>query len=149
MKEQRAKIRNGIVERVSRAQLTPEEDHIRKAILKAFAREGKAPSIEEVAQTLGFPSAFVREVCRRLAAHDLIVWKDDGVMQKTPTGDIKRQSFGQRDGGNHSGYPRDGQSIFPWVVTAALIAQIPANCQQKLADEPCVVTLHFSPLKAY
>jgi hypothetical protein len=119
MKEQRAKIRNGIVERVSRAQLTPEEDHIRQAILKAFAREGKAPSIEEVAQTLGFPSAFVREVCRRLAAHDL------------------------------SGYPRDGQPIFPWVVTAALIAQIPANCQQKLADEPCVVTLHFSPLQAY
>jgi hypothetical protein len=35
------------------------------------------------------------------------------------------------------------------MVHAAFIAQNPANFQQKLADEPCAVILHFYPLKAY
>jgi alkylmercury lyase len=77
MEEQRAETKNGTVERLSRAQLSPEEDHVGKAILKAFAKKGKAPSLEEVAQTLGLPLALVQEACRRLAAHDLIVWQDD------------------------------------------------------------------------
>src|SRR6266480_1519512 len=44
---------------------------------------------------------------------------------------------------------RDVQPICPGMVHAAFIAQNPANFQQKLADEPCAVILHFYPLKAY
>jgi hypothetical protein len=35
------------------------------------------------------------------------------------------------------------------MVHAAFIAQNPANFQQKLADEPAAIILHFYPLKAY
>ena len=41
------------------------------------------------------------------------------------------------------------QPVFPWGVNAAVIAQNSANFQQKLADEPCAVTLYCYPLKAY
>ena len=47
------------------------------------------------------------------------------------------------------GDPRDVQPVFPWMVNAAVIAQNPANFQQKLADEPGAVILYCYPLKAY
>lgn len=77
MDERRAGTRNGIVERLRRADLSPEDDEFRKAILLAFATEGEAPSVEDVAQTLGLPSALVQQACGRLASYDLIIWKDD------------------------------------------------------------------------
>jgi hypothetical protein len=76
MTEQRGGTRNGIVERLARAKLGREEDDTRKAILKAFAEEGRAPHVQEVARALGLPLEPVLEVCRTLARHDLIVWKD-------------------------------------------------------------------------
>ena len=53
--ERRARTRNGIVERLAQAELSPQENDIRKAILKAFAQDGTAPSVGEVAQALGLP----------------------------------------------------------------------------------------------
>src|SRR4051812_26040454 len=44
---------------------------------------------------------------------------------------------------------RDVQPFCPGMVHAAFIAQNPANFQQKLADEPAAIILHFYPLKAY
>ena len=69
--------RNGIAERLSSAGLSPQEDTVRKAILTAFADEGKAPSVPQLAHALGLPLASVLAACRTLAARDLIVWRDD------------------------------------------------------------------------
>lgn len=77
MPEQRAGRKNRLVERLSSAGLRPQEDEVRKAILRAFAAEGKAPSMRELAHRLGLPIEPVIAACRTLAAHDLIVWKDD------------------------------------------------------------------------
>src|SRR5712691_5066729 len=77
MQEHRAEPRNSIVERLSRAKLSPQEDTVRKSILKAFADEAKAPSVQELAHDLGLPFMSVLEVCRTLAAADLIVWQNN------------------------------------------------------------------------
>ena len=82
----------------------------------------------------------------RQQVHDQLV---DDHWRLFPVRGIKRQSFGQWEGGNHTGDPRDVQPIDPEMVHAAFIAQNPANFQQKLADEPCAVILHLYPLKAY
>jgi len=77
MKGQRVRTRNSIAERLSSAGLSPQEDAVRKAILTAFANEGKAPSVPQLAPALGLPLAPVLAACRTLAAHDLIVWRED------------------------------------------------------------------------
>ena len=66
-----------------------------------------------------------------------------------PVRAIKRQSFGQGEGGHHRGDPREVQPMCPGMVPAALIIQHPAHVPQKLADEPWAVILHLYPLKAY
>lgn len=76
MQEHRVGTRNGIVERLNRAGLSLQEDVVRKAILKAFAAEGHAPSVQTLAHALGLPLAPVLAACRTLAASDLIVWQD-------------------------------------------------------------------------
>src|SRR5215472_14940205 len=55
MTKQPGGTRNGIVERLARAKLSREEDETRKAILKVFAAEGRAPHVQEVARALGLP----------------------------------------------------------------------------------------------
>jgi Alkylmercury lyase len=65
------------VERLARATLSPEENAVRKAILAAFAEKGSAPSVHEVAHTLARPVGEVLAGCQKLAADDLIVWKED------------------------------------------------------------------------
>lgn len=77
MTEPHGGTRNNIVERLAGARLNREEDDIRKAILRAFAAEGRAPHVQEVARILGRPLEPVLKACRTLARHDLIVWKDD------------------------------------------------------------------------
>jgi hypothetical protein len=77
MKERRVGTRNGIVDRLARAGLSREEDKVRTAILKAFAKDGKAPSVHELAHGLMLPVAQVIEDCRTLGAHDLIIWRDE------------------------------------------------------------------------
>jgi hypothetical protein len=69
--------RNSIVERLAGTQLSREEDDTRKVILKAFAKDGKAPSLHEVAHVLTRPVEHVLKACRTLARHDLIIWRDD------------------------------------------------------------------------
>jgi hypothetical protein len=69
--------RRNVAERLSSAGLSLQEDTVRKAILTAFADEGKAPSVQDLAHTLGLPHAPVLAACRTLAAADLIVWQDD------------------------------------------------------------------------
>jgi hypothetical protein len=76
MKEQRAGTKNRIVERLRGADLRPHENAVRKAILKAFAANGKAPGVQELAHAFGLPLKSVLEACHTLAASDLIVWKD-------------------------------------------------------------------------
>jgi hypothetical protein len=68
---------NSTVERLARAALSPEENALRKAILTAFAEKGSAPSVHEVAHTLALPVEDVLEGFRKLAAYDLIVWRED------------------------------------------------------------------------
>ena len=75
MPEPHARTRNGIVERLAQAELSPQENDIRKAILKAFAQDGKAPSVREVAQALSLPLEDVLAGFQELAEYDLIVWK--------------------------------------------------------------------------
>ena len=77
MTEPRGGTRNTIVERLAGARLSREEDDTRKAILRAFAAQGRAPHVHEVARILGFSFEHVREACRTLAKQDFIVWKDD------------------------------------------------------------------------
>ena len=79
MQDHRVETRNNIVERLSRAQLSSQEDTVRKSILKAFADAGKAPNVQELAHDLGLPFRSVLEACRTLAAADLIVWQDDTI----------------------------------------------------------------------
>jgi hypothetical protein len=69
--------RKNIAERLSSAGLNPQEDAVRKAILKTFADEGHTPSMQGLACTLGLPLASVLAACRTLAAADLIIWQDD------------------------------------------------------------------------
>jgi Alkylmercury lyase len=69
--------RHNIVERLAQAELSPEENDLRKAILTAFAEGGRAPSVHEVAHTLARPVGEVLAGCQKLAADDLIVWKED------------------------------------------------------------------------
>jgi mercuric reductase len=78
MQQRRDGTRNGLVERLARAHLNPREDDIHKAILKLFAESGRAPSVSELAQALGLPPEGVLTGLRTLAAHDLIVWAEDG-----------------------------------------------------------------------
>jgi hypothetical protein len=77
MQERRMERSNGIVERLGRAGLSPQDDDVRKAILTACADGGKAPSVPELAQALGLPLEPVLAACRTLAASDLIVWQDE------------------------------------------------------------------------
>ena len=77
MTEQRRGTRNDIVERLAGAQLSRQEDDTRKAILRAFAKAGSAPQVQDVAHVLGLPLESVLAACRTLARHDLIVWRDD------------------------------------------------------------------------
>jgi alkylmercury lyase len=77
MSELRRGRRINIVERLAGAQLSRTEDATRNVILKAFAKEGSAPHVREIAQALGLPVETVREACRTLARHDLIIWRDD------------------------------------------------------------------------
>jgi alkylmercury lyase-like protein len=77
MTEPRQGTRNDIVERLARAALSPAENDLRKAILTAFAEGGRAPSVHEVAHTLARPVGEVVEGLRKLAAYDLMVWKED------------------------------------------------------------------------
>ena len=70
----------GIAGRLSRAGLSLQEDSVRKTILKTFADEGHAPSVQDLAHTLRVPLASVHAACRTLGAADLIVW-DDGTTQ--------------------------------------------------------------------
>jgi Alkylmercury lyase len=65
------------LERLARAALSPEENAVRKAILTAFAEQGSAPSVHEVAHSLALPVEDVLEGFRKLAAYDLIVWRED------------------------------------------------------------------------
>ena len=78
MPEPRARTRNGIVERLAQAELSSQENDIRKAILKTFAQDGKAPSVREVAQALSLPLEHVLAGFQKLAEYDLIVWKKGG-----------------------------------------------------------------------
>jgi alkylmercury lyase len=78
MTEPRGRTRNDIIERLAGAQLSRQEEATRKAILKAFAKERSAPNMQEVAHTLALSVETVREACRTLARHDLIIWRDDG-----------------------------------------------------------------------
>jgi hypothetical protein len=57
--------------------MSPQEEEVRKAILKAFADGEKAPSVPELAHALGLPLEPMLAACRTLAASDLIVWQDD------------------------------------------------------------------------
>ncbi len=77
MQEHQRERRNGIAERLSSAELSLQEDAVRKAILQGFADEGKAPGVQDLAHALGLPLAVVRAACRTLAAADLIVWQDE------------------------------------------------------------------------
>ena len=77
MQEHRVGRRHDIAERLRRADLRPHEHAVRKAILRAFAHDGKAPSMEALAQALGLPLASVCAACRTLAASDLILWQDE------------------------------------------------------------------------
>jgi hypothetical protein len=77
MTEPHGGTRNDIVARLARAQLGRKEDDARKAILRGFAEEGRAPTVYELAHVLGVAVESVREACRTLAGHDLIVWRDD------------------------------------------------------------------------
>ncbi len=77
MTEPHGGTRNDIVSRLARAQLGHEEDDARKAILRGFAKAGRAPTGHELAHVLGVAVESVREACRTLAGHDLIVWRDD------------------------------------------------------------------------
>ena len=77
MQDHRGETRNTIVERLSRAQLSPQGHAVRKAILTAFAAGGQAPSVQDVAHALGLPFTSVLKACRTLAAADVIVWQDD------------------------------------------------------------------------
>ncbi len=69
--------RNDIVARLARAQLSRKEDDVRTAILRGFAEKGRAPTVHELAHVLGVAVESVREACRTLVGHDLIVWRDD------------------------------------------------------------------------
>jgi hypothetical protein len=77
MTEPHGGTRNDIVARLARAQLGRKEDDARKAILRGFAEEGRAPNVHELAHVLGVAVESVREACRTLAGHDLLVWRDD------------------------------------------------------------------------
>lgn len=77
MQEHRVGRRNDIAARLRRADLRPHEHAVRKAILTAFAHDGKAPRVEVLAQALGLPLASVCAACRTLAASDLILWQDE------------------------------------------------------------------------
>jgi hypothetical protein len=57
MQEYQRERSNGIVVRLSRAGLSLQEDAVRKAILKAFADEGHAPSVQALAHVLGLSPA--------------------------------------------------------------------------------------------
>src|SRR5262245_50982578 len=77
MAERHQRTGNSIVERLARVNLSPEENDLRKAILTAFAEKGRASSVHEVAHSLALPVEDVLEGFRKLAAYDLIVWRED------------------------------------------------------------------------
>src|SRR4029450_9202729 len=77
MKEQRVRTSKGIAERLSSAGLSPQEEAVRKAILQAFAHDGKATSVPQLGHALAPPPAPGLAAGRTLAACGLIVWSDD------------------------------------------------------------------------
>jgi len=78
MQDHRVETRNNIVERLSRAQLSSQEDTVRKSILKAFADAGKAPSVQELAHDLGLPFTSVLKTCHNSVTVDI----DGGLLQR-------------------------------------------------------------------
>lgn len=56
--------------------MSRQEDNVRESILKAFAKEGKAPRVAEIAHASGLSQEEVLRICRKLAEKDLIVWEE-------------------------------------------------------------------------
>lgn len=68
---------NTIVKRLASADLTKEEEEIRKAILKVFAATGTAPTVSDiVAEVPGSDREEINRICRKLAEKDLIIWEE-------------------------------------------------------------------------
>lgn len=60
------------------ADLGEAEDLVRRAILEAYPRTGRAPSIEDLAQTTGFGPSRVRELLGQLKERDMVVLDPSG-----------------------------------------------------------------------
>jgi hypothetical protein len=75
MQKRSVEIGDAVMRRLARARLSPQQDEVRKYILKTFAKDGKAPDVGEMAEALGLFPREVRRVCGKLAEHDLIVWE--------------------------------------------------------------------------
>ncbi len=60
------------------AGLDDAEDRVRRAILAAYPRTGRAPSTNELALTTGFATDQVRDLIAKLKARDMVVLDRDG-----------------------------------------------------------------------
>lgn len=69
---------NTIARRLANADLTYQEEEVRKAILKAFAADGTSPTVDDI--VVRIPALGAQEItctCRTLAQKDLIVWDEE------------------------------------------------------------------------
>lgn len=68
---------NTIATRLANADLTQQEEAVRKAILSAFATSGTSPNMSDIIPLLpGLEMEEIIPICRRLAEKDLIVWEE-------------------------------------------------------------------------
>jgi hypothetical protein len=68
---------NTVVRRLANADLTYEEEQVRRAILEAFAADGTSPTVDDIIVRIPVLEAQeITRICRALADKDLIVWDD-------------------------------------------------------------------------
>lgn len=68
---------NTIATRLTNADLTQQEEEVRRAILRAFARRGKSPKMRDIITLIpGLGEKEVVDICHKLAEKDLIIWEE-------------------------------------------------------------------------
>lgn len=99
-------------ERVAEARLTPEQNEIRKCILKEFARNGNPPTADEIMEGLGLPSMdIVNRAIEKLEASDILSRTGEKIIFAYPFSALET---------NHKVIFKDGHWVFALCATDAL-----------------------------
>ncbi len=100
-----------VKDRVERANLSPLEDEIRRHILRWFARRGRAPALQEIAESLKTSLSTVKEAVEKLENADILLTEGEEIVSAYPFSALKT---------SHRVVFEDGRGVYALCATDAL-----------------------------